>query len=255
MKSEKVSFRNMLKKIWYSLCASCRPRTSKTIRLAFPIVVVAALFAGAAAVITQNQSFISIETKPSSVKEGEAFFIYVTATAHTPVNAVDIEIEYPESQIEITSIDTGQSVISLWTEDPYAEDGIVHLRGGTFQKGFVGMHPIATIRAVATQSGIAHVARNSAVFVAGDGLGTLVDVTASNLDTTKVFISGTDGSLIGSASVQIITDIDGDGDVDLADISAFMAAWFSKNKVFDFNNDGKMTFRDFSILLSDYFFK
>jgi hypothetical protein len=68
-------------------------------------------------------------------------------------------------------------------------------------------------------------------------------------------IASEDGKLTGTAEVSIVTDLDGDGEVSLKDISAFMAAWLTRASTFDFNGDGRMTFKDFSILLSDSFFK
>ena len=64
---------------------------------------------------------------------------------------------------------------------------------------------------------------------------------------------GEDGVLSAEATISIITDMDGDGKVDLKDISTFMAAWFTKAKTYDFDGDGRMTFRDFSIILADSF--
>jgi len=213
----------------------------------------AVLLLSAAAVITQEQSYITIET-PTTVKEGQTFFMTVTATANVAVNAIDVVIEYPDTQIEITSIDTGTSVITLWTEDPYFEAGKIYLRGGTFGQGFIGEHDIARIRAVAIESGTAYVITNSVKFIAGDGEGTEVAVGDKNTEKTKIYITNTDGSLVGTASVKIVTDVDGDGDVDITDISSFMASWFNRDTFFDFNGDGKMNFRDFSILLADSFF-
>ncbi len=245
----------MFEKIWKMMFPSYTLTTGKTVRYAFPLVVLTALFASLASVITENTSYISIHTSPSSVLEGENFYIEVRATAHTPVNAVDITIKYPESQMSIESVDTGTSVITLWTEKPYAKDGRIYMRGGTFRKGFIGEHTIARINAKALESGIAKVTTDNATFVAGDGLGTLVDVADVEDDETRIYITGVDGELIGTAEVAFVTDLDGNGEVDLKDISAFMAAWFTKGKIFDFNGDGRMTLKDFSILLADSFIK
>lgn len=245
----------MLKDFWYALCTTCRPARSRTVRFAFPVVIATALFMSYAAALTTQVSYITIETDPASVKEGDIFFINVTATVHTPVNAIDIRLTYPETQVEVVGIDTGESVITLWTHEPYAKDGIIYLSGGTFQRGFVGEHLIARVRAKAVETGTAHVTTESARLIAGDGSGTEVAVSESKgAKSTKVYITNEDGTLVGEASIYIVTDIDGDGDVDLKDISAFMSAWFNRTGVFDFNGDGRMTFRDFSILLADSFF-
>lgn len=245
----------MLREIWYTLCATCRPTQSRTVRYAFPIVIVAIALASAAAVLTGSGSFITITTEPASVKKGEQFVVVVSATAHVPVNAIDLAVYYPESQMRVDRIDVGESVITLWTEEPHADDGVVYLSGGTYRRGFMGEHIIAKIRMIATESGTAHVSAGDARFIAGDGKGTEVSVSESGMNSTRIYIANADGSIVGEASVYIITDIDGDGSVDLRDVSAFMAAWFSRSRLFDFNGDGRMTFRDFSILLADSFFK
>lgn len=227
----------------------------ETVRYAFPILAVTALFAGLASVSSQNASYITITTDPSSVAEDQSFIIEVKAYAHVPVNAVDIVLDYSENQMRVEGIDTGTSVISLWAGDPYAKDGKIYLRGGVFQKGFLGEHTIARVRARASSAGSAYVSVDTAALVAGDGKGSPVKVEKVSESETKITVHAVDGELKSTVSVAIVTDVDGDGSVDLSDISAFMSAWFTRGKVYDFNDDGRMTFRDFSILLSDSFFK
>jgi len=245
----------MWRELWYFICTTCRPHKSVTVRYAFPLVAIAAAFAGTlAAVVSEDVSYLDISADPATVRAGETVFITVTAGAHTPVNAIDVQLDFPEEQLEIKSIDTGESVITLWTEEPYAEDGTVYLRGGTFRQGFVGEHQIARIRANAIQSGSATVRVASAEFVAGDGTGSPVDLTDRD-EGARIYVTNEDGTLVGNASVELLTDIDGSGGVDLADISVFMAAWFDEDtRFFDFNDDGDMNFRDFSIILADSFF-
>jgi hypothetical protein len=232
-----------------------RSRGKRTVRYAFPLIAVTALFTGLASVTTQTSSYISISTDPTTVREGEKFMIEVKAYAHTPVNAVDISLKYPESQMVIEGIDTGTSVITLWAVEPYAEKGKIYLRGGVFQRGFLGEHTIARIRAHATQSGLAYVNVANASLVAGDGLGTEVRIDNVSENQTHIVVNAEDGKLSGEASVTLVTDLDGNGSVDWSDITSFMAAWLTRGKVYDFNHDGRMTFNDFSILLADSFFK
>jgi hypothetical protein len=232
-----------------------RSRERSTVRYAFPIIALTALFAGLASVTSQNASYITITTNPSTVKEGEQVLIEVKAFAHTPVNAIDITLTYPENQFQVEGIDTGTSVITLWAEKPYAKNGKVYLRGGVFQRGFLGEHTVARVRARAIESGLAYVNVDSASFIAGDGAGTEVAVEKLSDTQTKIMVMNEEGALRSKVSFAIVTDLDGSGGVDLGDISAFMSAWFTRGKVYDFNADGRMTFRDFSILLSDSFFK
>lgn len=247
----------MWKALWKLLFPEYhKAKQFRTVRLAFPLVIVTALIAGFANVISENASFVTIETKTPIVQRDQEFFIEVSVTAHVPINAIDLVIDYPENRIVIDSIDIGTSVITLWTEEPYAENGNIYLRGGTFRKGFIGEHTIARIKVHATESGEARLSIKDSEFIAGDGLGTEIEsVENSEKNIARVYVSGDDGLISGEVEITFVTDIDGDGEIDLKDISAFMSAWFTKSKVYDFNGDGRMTFRDFSIILADSFRK
>lgn len=225
-----------------------------TVRYAFSFVFLAFLVAGFAAVITNEGSYVTFKVSDTEVAMQQEFTIDVIAFAHVPVNAIDITLTYGEDDLVIESIDTGTSVITLWTEPPYARDGKIYLRGGTFRKGFVGEHTIARIRAHAETSGEARIVLSDTQFVAGDGKGTNVDVSPLDTDSVKISVSGDDGLLSASAEVAVVTDMDGDNDVDLADIAKFMTAWFSRSNTHDFDGDGRMTFKDFSIILASSFF-
>jgi hypothetical protein len=217
-------------------------------------VIVAALLASTAVFVPEGQSYITVVATPSAIKKGDPFVIDVKATAAIPVNAINIVIDYPVNQIHIDGIDTGQSVITLWAKQPYAQDGQVHLSGGVFGQGFIGEHTIARIKGTAIESGAAHVTTDKVQFVAGNGTGEAVQIGNKSTVDSPIYIANANGSLVGTATVDLITDVNGDGKVDLTDISQFMSAWFSGNHPLDFNGDGRMTFSDFSILLSDAFF-
>lgn len=244
----------MLKILWKALFPHHTAKHYDTVRYAFPLVVITAVFASLASVITGNTSYVTIRANTETVAKDQQFTVEVLVTAHVPVNAVDLVISYPEDKLVIEGIDTGTSVITLWTEQPYAKDGNIYLTGGTFRKGFVGEHTIAKIKAHAKKAGEARILIKETQLVAGDGKGSNVPVNASE-NEIKIAVTGSEGIIKGKVAISFISDIDGDGDVDLKDISAFMSAWFSKGNTFDFNGDGKMSFSDFSILLAESFFK
>lgn len=244
----------MLKRIWKLLFPTFSEQHIRTVRYAFPLFLIASIFYGFASIVTQNDSYITIRTTTDVVTQDEVFYIEVIATTHVPVNALDLTIAYPKDKMVIDGIDTGTSVITLWTEEPYAEDGNIYLRGGTFRKGFIGEHTIARIRAHATEPGDARIFLKDSQLVAGDGKGTNVPVTKSDVDNEiKLAIIGADGVVEAKAAIGIASDADGDGDVDFKDISVFMSAWFTGRNTYDFNGDGEMTFRDFSIILAQAF--
>lgn len=231
---------------------------STTIRYMFPLVVAAFGLLGAT-YLSGGSSYVVLTPTPSYVEAGGEVEIKVEAIVSTPVNTVDIEVTFPDV-LKPLSVEKGGSVITLWTIEPKIEGNKVTLRGGVFRKGFLGKHKIATIRAKATKEGEADVLVRNTVFLAGDGKGTPLSIDDGNNQKAKVQIGSKgsemrSGTLTSKVTVEVITDIDGDNDVDFNDIQAFMAAWRNQSKVYDFSGDGRMTFRDFAILLSDSFFK
>ena len=165
----------------------------------------------------------------------------------------------PNAQVKYLGADIGESVITLWTKEPYYDKGTVYMSGGTYRKGFVGKHRIATINAQALTSGVAQIGVSHADLYAGDGTGAKVEVVAAGEDSAELVIAREDGTYAPNAAVggdvtfTIVGDVDGDGKVTLTDISTFMAAWHNQSSTYDFNNDSKMTFRDFGIILAKYF--
>lgn len=259
-----MTLREALKRIFWPY----RRHKSRTVRYAFPLLFLASALLAANAIDTQNESYVYIQSDASSVQENDTFEIRVFAYANEPVNAVDIQLAFPPDQVEVTGIDIGQSVITLWTEEPYIENGsTVVLRGGTFRKGFKGEHLIAVINARAKESGLASFEVTDSTFLAGDGTGAEVTVGSSGREKTKLVIANADGSysavapagqesgLEASVTVRIVPDIDGDGQVTLADISRFITAWRNKTEIYDFSGDGEMTFRDFAIILAKSFMR
>jgi hypothetical protein len=144
-------------------------------------------------------------------------------------------------------------VITLWTSDPRVENGSIILEGGTYRKGFVGKHLIATINAKARTTGEVVITTKEANLLAGDGRGTKIDAKVGEDSVVRVQIAESNGTLEGEAVVLLVSDVNADGKVSLEDISIFMVEWVKQNNRYDFNNDGSMTFKDFSILLANYF--
>jgi len=231
-------------------------RRNGTVRTMFSLLGVALLL-GAAVVSSNDVSYIRLYTDQTVIEAGQRFSLDVYAFAHVPVNAVDVTLRFDPNAVKVLGVDRGQSVLTIWTQDPVVESDKVILRGGTFRKGFVGEHKIATIELEAKQSGQSEFFAANVTLLAGDGRGTPVSVAESDDSSVNLYVydENTDPSNIGvDVAVSIVTDIDGDGKVSLKDVSAFMAAWSSKQRLYDFNGDGRMSFRDFSIILADFFF-
>jgi hypothetical protein len=158
----------------------------------------------------------------------------------------------------VLGVDKGQSVLTIWTEEPSVSGGSITLAGGTFRRGFIGEHLIATINLMAKDDGVTELFVQEAALLAGDGKGTPVTLS-QNEERKQSFIIYNQGEdperLQATLGVVISADIDKDGVVTLKDISSFMAAWYSGDTLYDFNNDQKMNFIDFSIILARSFFR
>ncbi len=235
-----------------------RKRRRGTVRTMFSFATLAFLL-GAALITSTEASYIKLKASKSVLEAGERFSIDVYAYAHVPVNAVDVTLKFEESAVDVLSVDKGQSVLTIWTQEPIVKDDEVILRGGTYRKGFIGEHKIATIELEAKKSGESELAVGNVVLLAGDGKGTPVTVAESNDSSLSVYIYDENEdpeNIAVDVTVNILTDIDGDGNVGIKDVSAFMGAWSSSStgKIYDFNDDGKMSFKDFSIILADAFF-
>lgn len=234
-------------------------RESGTVRFMFPVVfgILAAL--GANALLSVDESYVRLSPDKTVVMKGESFFIEIYAYAHVPVNALDIEVSFDPASVEVVSVDKAQSVLTIWTQEPTVEANKIVLGGGTYRRGFVGEHLVATIKAVAKESGKTEFLVRDAELLAGDGKGTPVKLASNPEGGVQSFIiynqNEDPAKISATLGVGISADIDGDGTVTLKDISSFMSAWYNGSKTYDFNTDGKMNFIDFSIILARSFFK
>lgn len=228
-------------------------------RYMFPAMAVGLVtLLGAQLISSTENSYIRLEIDKQAVQTDERFSVTVYAYAHVPVNAVDVTLQFDGNKVEVLEIDRGQSVLTIWTEDPVITNNSVVLRGGTFRRGFLGEHKIATIDLIARDTGNSRFSTADVLLLAGDGQGTPVSVSNNGNSNSSLFVydENTDPSDISvEVTLNLVTDLDGDGVVTLRDISVFMSDWSRKTNVHDFNGDGRMTFRDFSIILANFFFQ
>lgn len=242
-----------IKHYFKNLLDSIRSKKGGTVKTMFSLLSIALLL-GAAVISGNDVSYIRLQTDKTVVKAGDHFSIDVYAYATVPVNAVDVTLKFEKDAVKVIGVDRGQSVLTIWTKDPQIEADTVSLSGGTFRKGFIGEHKIATIQLEAKQTGQSTFSAANVQLLAGDGKGTPVKTAMADDSSISLYVydEKTDPSTIGvNVAVDIRTDIDGDGNVSLKDISSFMGAWSNSSHVYDFNGDGKMTFKDFSIILAD----
>jgi len=233
-----------------SLYRTVLPKRQVTIRYTFSLLFILATISSVAAVIVSGGDRVRMESK-SDVTIGETFDVHVFADAKSAVNAVDIKIHLPEDKFTLLGVNRGGSVLTLWTKDPYIEDGIVYLEGGTFRRGFIGEHKIATLLVKSLVDGKHSLQFREASFYAGDGSGSKYVV--EGLGQTDLVAYKPDDEKDMISHYHLIADLNDDKKITLADISIFMSAWANRDRIIDLNNDGKMSFRDFSIILTIFF--
>ena len=230
-------------------------KRSRTVRFMYPAFISMIALLGANAITSLQTSTVWLEPSKNTFQVGELVAVDVISYAHVPVNAVDISVLYDASTLSVSGVDIGESVLTVWTEEPIVSDSKVVLRGGTFKRGFQEEHKIATINFKAKTSGLHEVSIGPVTLLAGDGRAT--EIPAAFTAASDIQLYAQDGNTPSDdIKVQITntttSDLNGDGKVTLTDVSMFMSAWTNRNRIYDFNDDAKMSFRDFSILLASY---
>lgn len=249
--------RRKLQQWLYYFCSYCTPYQPGPVRRLFSTSLLALVGFGlmAAVLSSGGGSSLLLEVDSQTVVEGEQFYIDILVDATEPINAVDVQLAYPQHSLEIESLRQGESVLTIWTEPPYVENGVIYISGGTFRRGFSGTHRILSVSARATQTGVIRITPQEVLFLAGDGTGDSVSVSGESNDSLRLYSVATQdaAAALRDGEGGRMADLDGDGRVTLQDISIFMTAWHNGSPIYDFTGDGRMTFRDFSILLAEFF--
>lgn len=236
-----------------------RVRATRTVRYAFPAVLLVSALLGANVISQQSEPKVVLEVSDTQVVIGETAYLDVFVDTNVPINAVTIDINAPIERVLIDTIEIGNSVITLWTAEPTITNDTIQLRGGTFRRGFVGKHLIARIPFTPSDSGTFTFSASRIELVAGDGEGTLLAPDAASVVSERMYAfndatefttekeSGQNNTFEAAIRAQLGI---GSRDISLRDVSSFMSAWSSKNTTYDFDGDNSMTFRDFAILLA-----
>lgn len=213
----------------------------------------------AALATTPDESALYLTTDSETVVVGEPFYIDIMVDASMAVNAVDVDILFPSERLSIAALREGESVLTIWTEPPSVDGDLISISGGTFRRGFSGEHRILSITAVATEPGVLRLEPRSVTLLAGDGSGDDVAITAGEQTPLRLYAVTADDARANQVTADDSsgearpTHLTGRSRVTMQDISVFMSAWNNQSPVYDFTGDGQMTFRDFSILLGDFF--
>jgi len=173
---------------------------------------------------------------------GQNFETIVGVNTQNPINAVEATIKYPEDILEVISISKENSIFTLWVQEPSFSNasGTIEFVGGlTGEAGFQGMGEIFTITFKPKKIGEAKIDFTNAEILASDGKGT-------NITGKK---NGMVYSIIDSK--RQVYDFNNDGKVTAVDISILLSHWGTRGaSKYDLNNDSRVSLIDLSILIS-----
>lgn len=220
----------------------------------FPVVFLSVAALSVASLVFTESSYVRLETSETSLEVGERFTLQVFAQSQVPVNAVDITVSYDAAIVEVVKIDRKQSILTSWVEEPVIAAHEVNFKGGTFSRGFIGEHQIASIEFRTVRTGLGVVQVTAADLRSGLTADTLVHLPETTGSKISFFVydeNTVPETTALNITVKKNTDINGDGKVTLSDVRAFVGVWRSPSTTYDFNADGKMNFSDFSIILAD----
>lgn len=204
-----------------------------------------------------------IEPNQGTTVIGETISVKVMVESNTPVNVFGGEVRFDPEILTVDSIDYNTSIADLWAVKPWYENGAgtINFVGGTTKPGgFTGKDSLITVNFQTLKTGETKLGIKGAKIMQHDGLGTEANL-AEPIDAVYLIKEDNEitktitGKDIKGSNLKVLpqlpdTDLNGDGEQTVADVSIFMTHLISKNKRSDFNNDGKVNTADLSILMS-----
>jgi len=229
----------------------------------YPMLLAGAIFAFFALIGISDKptahTYITLVPNTTVVNIGDTYATDVIVSSDTSVNVFAGTILFDPTIAVVEDITYNTSIANLWTEEPWYKngDGTITFAGGTTQPGgFVGSGQLMTITFRSQQVGRQKLSLENVSILEHDGLGTETDVSSSNI---LISIQNAPSPITNTYStatpVEVVVinkafDLNGDGKIGLADVSAFFAAIINNDRRADFNNDGRVNTADLSMLLS-----
>lgn len=237
---------------------------SQTLRgYGLPSLLVAVAILGALAVTgfemlpgafgTEARMYIDPEAHTAVL--GDTVVLTVRAESVVPVNVFAGDISFNKNVLQVQSIDYNTSIADLWAVKPWYEngDGTLTFGGGTTKHdGFVGNGPLITItfKTIGTGDGAVHF--KNVHILKHDGFGSDASVKDS-IDTALTVLPPAlpEQTHAHIAVVRQVpsADLNGDGVINVRDVSIFMLHLLGDDPRFDFNLDGTVDTDDLRILL------
>ncbi len=142
-------------------------------KLFFSVAVVSFCFFAAFPVLGAS---IRVETPDTPVPVGQEFFVPITLdTQGESVNAIEGNIAFPHSLLEMVDIESGNSIINFWIEKPQRQGAEKIIFSGITPGGFVGSNQnIFTVVFRAKESGLGNIHGSKFQVLRHDGMGTVL---------------------------------------------------------------------------------
>lgn len=195
---------------------------------------------------------------------GETADIDVRINTRIPINALGVTIKYPEDTLQIIGVSKRDSFLDLWTEETSIKEtlGEVHFSGGTYDsQGLMGTATVLTLSVRAKKTGTAELYFKEAEVFPHDGQGMKLtnDVRTFVYRIAEAVIgapgSGSSSAMSAASPVSSplppTADFNNDGRVTISDVSILMVQMFSNyNARYDLDSDGRISLSDISIAIS-----
>lgn len=200
----------------------------------------------------------SIRLEPTQlvVSVGEEFVMHVVVEVSAPANVFAGDVHFDTEVLAVESISYNTSIADVWVEKPWYEDGegTIDFGGGTTVRGgFAGRGELMTIAFRTLREGEATLSLKGARILLSDGLGTDAEVMPPIDAVITIDTAETAGAM--TSNVRVVRtapsmDLDGDGAITYADVSAFVFGMAGGGEALDFDDDGSVGISDFRLLLS-----
>lgn len=159
---------------------------------------------------------ISAVSDFSALHVGDVFTVdlFVDTEGQT-INAIEMELIFPEELLEYVSNDDGESPVSLWIDKPFYHDLNLITLSGITPGGFIDREVnIITITFKAKKVGQGNIEISKADLLLHDGLGTAANVTKQNLHISvsegesEITYNAVDDEVPESFTPEVIQDAD-----------------------------------------------
>ena len=131
--------------------------------------------------------------------------VYASTPQNKPFNAASALISYPTDILKLESVDTTNSIFSLWGNEPKDENGKINFSGGTPAKGgFIFDGKLFSLFMRVKENGAGSVSIDNGKILASDGLGTdiLTRTVDYNFRVEPAIPSYYDSNKDGTVSIQ-----------------------------------------------------